>query len=172
MQGIERQLPAIDVGGEQPVRVVFVGTASQPAHVACLLHQPELGADAGQGGHVGSDLHPDIEAHGTMDIEAVLPARQQLEFLADEVAMADQDRALVRAHFQPEATVAQIVQSGLLPTGDPGVGVGMVRLAGADVVVERRPIEVIGDGLSQLLATLFVPAADATAGLVQSPFTA
>jgi hypothetical protein len=48
----------------------------------------------------------------------------------------------------------------------------VIRLAGAYVVVERRAIEVIGNGITQPFAAMFLPTADTAAAFVQLPFAA
>jgi hypothetical protein len=76
----------------------------------------------------------------------VTPAGQDLRLVTHEVAVVRSDKTQLRTRLQAETAVLQIIESGLLPAGNPGVGIGMIRLAGADIVVERRPIEMIGDG--------------------------
>ncbi|MND75039.1 hypothetical protein D3C80_666470 [compost metagenome] len=172
VQGRNRQLPAMEVGGKQPVRVVLVGTAPQPAHFVDLAGQPEPGADAGQRRHVGGDLHLDVQRHDAIGIKAVVPAGQYLQLVGHEVAMTHRDETLSRARLQAEAAVLQIIEPGLLPAGNPGIGIRVIRLAGADVVVKRRPVEVIGDDVTQLFTALLLPTADTAAGLVQPPLAA
>ncbi|MND78052.1 hypothetical protein D3C80_697560 [compost metagenome] len=172
VQGRDRQLPAMEVGGKLTIRIVLVGTASQPAHLIDLVGQPEPGPDAGQGRHVGGNLHLYAQRHGAVGTEAVMPAGQQPQRLPDEVTVGYNQRPLIGVSLQAEAAVLQIIEPGLLPAGNPGVGIRVIRLAGADVVVERCPVEVIGDGIPQPLTALFLPAADAAAGLVQPPLAA
>ncbi|MNP48188.1 hypothetical protein D3C76_1422920 [compost metagenome] len=47
VQGIERQLPATEIGGEQAIRVVLMGASPQPTHLVDIINQPEPGPDAG-----------------------------------------------------------------------------------------------------------------------------
>src|SRR5690606_41186031 len=74
--------------------------------------------------------------------------------------------------LQPETAMLQMVEPCPFPTGNPGVGIGVMRFAGAYVVVQRRAIEVIGNGLPQSLAAMFLPTADAAAAFVQLPLAA
>ena len=171
VQRIERRLPATEVGGQQAVRVVL-GAAPQPAHLAIpgdLVGQPEPGPDAGQEGMSA--------AISTSISSAMAPSSPNLWCQRVSTFGSSPTKKpwrtvtspLRRVRLQAEAAMTQIVQSGLLPAGNPGIGIRVIRLAGANVIVERRPVEVIADRLPQLFASPLAPAQDAAAGLVQPP---
>ncbi len=69
----------------------------------------------------------------------------------------------------PQTAVLPLTEATALPASNPGVGVGVIRFAGADVVVERRAVEVIHDRRQQLLLPRFLPTGDAAALLVEPP---
>ena len=96
-----------------------------------------------------------------------MPVTHQQQLIVVEVAMTDPD--IPSGDRDPQTAVLPLTEATRLPAGNPGVGISVICLAGADVVVQRRPVEVIHDRRQQLLLPRFLPTGDTAALLVEPP---
>ncbi len=96
-----------------------------------------------------------------------MPVTHQQQLIVVEVTVTDPDTP--SGDRDPQTAVLPLTETTALPAGNPGARVGVIRFAGADVVVQRRAVEVIHDRRQQLLLPRFLPTGDATALLVEPP---
>ena len=106
-------------------------------------------------GHL--DLH--VHAHRAQRVEQpLLAANQQNLLVHAELVFAHHPHAVLqRIGLQPRAAFLQPVQARQLPAFDPCVGIDMVRLADADVVIDRRAGKTVAQRRQQLRLLILPP---------------
>ncbi|CUY74704.1 Uncharacterised protein [Serratia marcescens] len=171
MQIRQRQAPAPVLRGQAAIRVVLVRAQAQPFRLRLHRRQLAVQADARrrrQGvGHL--DLH--VHAHRAQRVEQPLFAadQQNLPFHAELVFAHHPHAVLQRIRLQPRAALFQPVQARQLPAFDPGVGIDMVRLADADVVIDRRARKAVAQRRQQLRLLILPPLRQMAAAALEAP---